>query len=203
MNKMDEQLNLWANGRLPEAERRQLEKKMAEDPALAREAEFAKALRQSMRDQPLTPPAELGLARLHKAMREEPSAAEQDGEQKASEQMPPRKNFWKPVAIAACLVMALQAALLLGPAPWQRGAAVDVAPAAGETAPAGTRLQIVFAPSATAADIRAAVLSVNGSIAAGPSALGVFSLALPEDASAAAAVETLRAHGSVEEVIAP
>ncbi|MCW8128365.1 hypothetical protein [Microbulbifer halophilus] len=203
MNKMDEQLNLWANGRLAEADRRELEKKMAEDPALAREAEFAKALRQSMRDQPLTPPAELGLARLRKAMREEPSAAEQGGEQKAATQTPARKNFWKPVAIAACLVMALQAVLLLGPAPWQRGASVDVAPAAGDTAPAATRLQIVFAPSATAADIRAAVLSVNGSIAAGPSALGVFSLALPEDASAAAAVETLRAHGSVEEVIAP
>ncbi|MBB3060535.1 hypothetical protein [Microbulbifer rhizosphaerae] len=194
MNKIDEQLNLWANGRLPEAERQALEKKMAEDPALAREAEFLKALRQTVQNEPVTPPGELGLARLQKAMREEPDEAPE---------MPPRKNFWKPVAIAACLMVAVQAALLLGPTLWKGDTAVDISPASGEGIPAGPRLQIAFAPETTAADIQAAVLSVNGSIVAGPSALGVFRLGLPEGVSTEAAVETLQAFEFVDEVIAP
>jgi anti-sigma factor RsiW len=198
MNKIDEQLNLWANGRLPEAERQAFEKKMAEDPALAREAEFLQALRQTVRNEPVTPPGELGLARLQKAMRDE-------REEKRSEtpEVSPHKNYWKPVAIAACLMVAVQAALLLGPTPWKGSTAVDVGPASGEGVAAGPQLQIVFAPEATTADIQAAVLSVNGSIVAGPSALGVFRLGLPEDASTEAAVETLQAFEFVDEVIAP
>lgn len=193
MNEIDEKLNLWANGRLPEAERRALEEEMARDPALAREAEFAKALRQAVRDEPLMPPGELGLARLRHAVREE---------REASPKAPPR-NFWKPLAVAACLVVAAQAVLLLGPAAWKGGAALDVSPASGGGVPAGPRLQIVFAPSASAADIQAAVLSVNGSIVAGPSVLGVFRLGLAEETSVEAAVETLRALDFVDEVIAP
>lgn len=194
MKDIDEQLNLWANGRLPEAERRALEQKMEENPALAREAEFAKALKSSVQNEPVTGPGELGLARLQKALREErddPPA------------VLPRKNFWKPVAIAASVIVAVQAAMLIGPASRDNGLAVDMAPASGEIAPQGPRLQIVFAPTATMTDIQTAVLNVDGSIVAGPSALGVFRLALSEDASTEAAVQALRDYDFVNEVIAP
>lgn len=193
MNTTDEQLNLWAKGALPEAERVALEQKMAQDPALAKEAAFAKALRASLQNDPLTPPGELGLARLQKAIR---------AEQKPTPAVLPRQNFWKPVAIAACLMVAVQAGLLVGPARWDQGA-VDVQPASGEVVTAGPRLQIVFNPAATMADIQRAVLSVNGSIVAGPSALGVFRLQLPEDAASEEAVTSLRALNFVDEVIAP
>lgn len=193
MNDIDEQLNLWANGRLPEAERRALEQKMEEDPALAREAEFAKALKDSVQSEPVTGPGEFGLARLQKSLREA---------QQETPTVLPRKSFWKPVAIAASVIVAVQTAMLVGPAPWENGSAVDMTPASGETVLEGPRLQIVFEPSATMADIQTAVLSVNGSIVAGPSALGVFRLALSEEASIGAAVQTLRDYDFVDEVIA-
>lgn len=194
MNETDEQLNLWANGKLPEAERLAFEQKMAEDPALAREANFAKALRQGMREEPVAPPGALGLARLQKAIREE---------RPGNPQVLPRKTFWKPIAIAACLMLAIQTGLLLGPEPWQEGTTVDVSPASGETVTADPRLQIVFNPSATMADIQTSILSVNGSIVAGPSALGIFRLQLPNDASPNEAAERLREFEFVDEVIAP
>ncbi len=194
MNKTDEQLNLWANGTLPEAERLALEQKMTEDPALAREAEFIKALRQGMQHEPVTPPGELGLARLQKAIREE---------QRESHAMQPRKNFWKPAAIAASLLVMMQAGILLGPGLNNKGTAVDVSPAAGETATAGPRLQVVFDSSATMADIQASVLSVSGNIVAGPGALGIFHLQLPNNAPVDTAVERLRGFEFVDEVIAP
>ncbi len=194
MKDIDEQLNLWANGRLPEAERRALEQKMADDPTLAREAEFLKSLRNTVQSEPATGPGELGLARLQKAIR---------AEQEEAPVVLPRKNFWRPVAIAASVIVAVQAAMLLGPEPWENGSAVDMAPASGEQLPQGPRVQIVFDPAATMADIQTAVLSVNGSIVAGPSALGIIQLGLPEEGSTEAAVDTLRAYDFVDEVIAP
>ncbi|WP_027329795.1 hypothetical protein [Marinimicrobium agarilyticum] len=194
MKDFDEQLNLWASGRLPEAERRALEQKMEEDPALAREAAFVKALKCSMQSEPTTGPGEFGLARLQKSLREE---------QEEAPVVLPRKSFWKPVAIAASVIVAVQAAMLIGPAPWENGSAVDMRPASGEAIVEGPRLQIAFAPTATMSDIQTAVLSVNGSIVAGPSALGVFRLALSGEASTEAAVQTLRDYDFVDEVIAP
>ncbi|WP_111642593.1 hypothetical protein [Marinimicrobium alkaliphilum] len=194
MNKTDEQLNLWANGRLSEAERLAFEQQMAQDPALAREAKFAMALRQQLQDEPATPPGELGLARLQRAIR-------------AGRQAPPnvqlRKNIWKPVAIAACLMVAIQTGLLLGPEPWRQNNAIDVRPASGEAATAGPRLQIVFEPTASTADIQASLRSVNGSIVAGPSALGIFQVQLPKDSAADEAAARLREFAFVDEVIAP
>ncbi|WP_439509217.1 anti-sigma factor family protein [Marinimicrobium koreense] len=194
MKDIDEQLNLWANGRLPEAERHALEQKMADDPALAREAEFLKALRSTVQSEPATGPGELGLARLQKAIR---------AEQEEAPVVLPRRNFWRPVAIAASLIVGIQAALLLGPEPWDDGSAVDMMPASGEEAPRGPRVQMVFDPAATMADVQTAVLSVNGSIVSGPSALGIIQLGLPEEASIEEAVDTLRAYDFVDEVIAP
>ncbi|WP_250462296.1 hypothetical protein [Microbulbifer litoralis] len=192
MNETDKQLNLWANGRLPEPQRLAFEEKMATDPALAREAEFARALRQTLQSEAAAPPGELGLARLQKAVHKErrqvPGATS-------------RHNIWKPVAIAACVVIAVQAAVLLTPEHRQAGGTVDLRPASGETPPATAQLQLVFDSSATAANIQTAVLSVDGSITAGPSALGIFRVALPEGTSAEAAMETLRAFEFVDEVI--
>lgn len=195
MNKTDETLNLWASDRLSEAERLAFEQEMAQNPELAREAEFARRLHQQLRDEPATPPGELGLARLQKAIRAE-------GREPSSGILP-RKNFWKPVAIAACLMVAIQAAFLLGPEPWDQDTRVDLTPASGETDTAGPRLQIVFSPTATMADIQASILSVNGNIVAGPSALGIFRLQLPDNAAVEEAAERLGGYEFVDEVIAP
>lgn len=194
MNDIDEQLNRWANGQLPEAERRALEQKMAEDPVLAREAEFAKTLRHAVQEEPADGPGALGLARLQKAIR---------AEQTETPAVLPRKNFWRPVAIAASVIVAVQAALLLGPAPLDDGTAVNVAPASGEPSEKAPHLQIVFDPSATMADIQTAVLRVDASIVAGPSALGILQLRLPSEADVETAAEQLRDYDFVDEVVAP
>ncbi len=93
--------------------------------------------------------------------------------------------------------------MLLGPEPWEDGSAVDMVPASGEEALQGPRVQIVFDPAATMADVQAAILSVNGSIVSGPSALGIIQLGLPEEGSIEAAVEALRGYDFVDEVVAP
>ena len=66
-----------------------------------------------------------------------------------------------------------------------------------QPATAGPRLRIVFVERATARDMQRLLLAIEGSIVAGPGALGVYTVALPAGARAADALSSLRADPAV------
>ncbi|HNW77932.1 MAG TPA: zf-HC2 domain-containing protein [Candidatus Competibacteraceae bacterium] len=61
-----------------------------------------------------------------------------------------------------------------------------------QPATAGPRLRIVFVERATARDMQRLLLAIEGSIVAGPGALGVYTVALPAGARASDALGSLR-----------
>ena len=61
-------------------------------------------------------------------------------------------------------------------------------------------MQTVFEDSATAAQIRDAVLSVKGSIVGGPGAMGIYTLQLPANANTEQAAALLQALDYIGEV---
>lgn len=194
MKETDEKLALFVNGRLGESERVELERQLVDDPELAREVQFLHALRDGIREQDQPVPGELGLARLKRDIARET----QPSPNRASGQ----KGYWKPVALAACVLLGVQTVILIGPQGWRNAADTDIRPAAGERRAQGPQLQIVFDQGATAGQIQVALLSVSGTIVDGPGALGIYRLELPPGAEAVGAVEQLSEFAFVEEVIA-
>ncbi len=71
-----------------------------------------------------------------------------------------------------------------------------------QPAATGPRLRVVFADSATAGDIRQLLRDIDGNIIAGPTALGVYTVALPAtdhpDQTLAQALTNLRARNPVK-----
>ncbi len=86
-----------------------------------------------------------------------------------------RRPLWLPaLAIAATIVIAVQGAIIAG---FWKSSPDTITPLGG--APAGeVVLQVRFAPTATEAQIRAAVGEVHGSFVDGPGALGVYRIRL-------------------------
>lgn len=86
-----------------------------------------------------------------------------------------RRPVWFPtVAIAATLVIALQAAIIASL--WQSPSGTIVP--LGSVPPQEAVLQVRFAPGATEAQIRAAIGEVHGRFVDGPGALGVYRIRL-------------------------
>ena len=193
MNKADEQLPLWANGRLPEAERQRLEQALKDDPKLAHEADFMKALRSGLQSPPdETPPGELGLARLKRDI----------AHNRAPQPVRRRANLWKPLALAASVMVAIQAGLLIGSDPWRAVRDTNLAPASGKVTISGPRLQIVFDGSTSVSDMQVMLQAVNARLVDGPGALGIWTLELPEGADVQVVRERLQSSQGVAEVIA-
>lgn len=193
MNDVDEKLPLLVNGQLDASERAELERQLGQDPVLAQEAEFLAALRDGIQQQDEQTPGALGLARLKREIARE---KQHDRQPEAA------KSYWKPVALTACALFALQTFMLNVPLDGRNGTDTDIATLAGENVSQGPRLQLIFDDSATAANIHSALRSVDGTIVDGPGALGVYTLMLPQGADASQAVKQLSKHRFIEQVAA-
>ena len=90
------------------------------------------------------------------------------------------------VAAIAGLVLALGISRTPPPAAYETLS--SGAPASGQR----PRVQLVFAPDLSHADVRAIVTGVDGSIVSGPSPRGVYELALPDAEALAEGLEQLR-----------
>lgn len=100
------------------------------------------------------------------------------------------------MAVAALLLVV--ALPMLRTAPEYETLSSDTEPAAAK----GPRLRVVFADSATVGDIRQLLRDIDGNIVAGPTALGVYTVALPAadrpDQTLARALSGLRARNQVK-----
>ena len=115
------------------------------------------------------------------------------------------QDWWTPTPGFTRAVLAAQLALIVGLLGWQLARGPDdgitTLSGGGETPAASVSFQVRFAEDAPEAAIRSAIRGVDGSIVAGPSALGVYTIGLPLDsedgAAIDAAVEALRQSAAV------
>lgn len=190
---LDRLLPWYVNGTLEGEELRQVESYLERSSHAREEVELLRALRRQVKDEAIeSSPGELGLQRLKRQIK-------QEGQQPGADRMTGRTlsvaSFWRPLAVAACLVVMIQAGVMIGLGDF--GGEVEVAGGgAGLSAPV---LQVTFAPDATEQEIRDVLQSAGASIADGPNALGVYRLRLvdPDATTVDEALATLNASSDV------
>jgi hypothetical protein len=155
-----------------------LEKRLSEDPALRDELEFLKRLRSALQRDPEHAPDDLAWGRFKQSLGVE-------------RRMLRRGRWWRVAAVAASVLVLIQAGMLL-----ESG---TFAPLSGDE-PNGAMLQVNFVPQATEAQLRAALQAAGATVVDGPGAVGIYRARVEGDAGQAA--EYLRAQtGVVAEVI--
>lgn len=188
---LDELLPWYVNSTLDRRERESVEAYLERCPAARAEVETLRAMRQNMKETSFPePPGELGLARLKRDVRTVSSQSQ------ARRAVSP---IWKVAAIAACLLVVVQGGVLVDL--WFGG---DLTTASGP-GPGDAVIQVTFVPTAKENDIRSALSAAKVTIVSGPSALGVYRLALvrqTDDAKSrndaiAAAMAALAARGDI------
>ena len=210
-------LPFYVNRTLEQPELAQVEELLARSDEARQEVAFLKRLRQGVKDQPQgNSPGALGLKRLQReiARQDEASSKEATGHgtrasdlaRKAQEQAQESRQggvavWWRHVAIAACLTLAVFGSVTISGGPGSGWLGTDGGPELAGSG-SGTVLQVTFKPAATEAAIRSLLLEAGLSIKEGPSSLGVYQLNLEASgasANLASALQKLRARGDVVE----
>ncbi|MCG3267913.1 hypothetical protein [Yoonia sp. I 8.24] len=174
-------LPFLANGTLEGAELAQVQAAVGNDPALANELAALKNMRATMQAEDTGfSPGELGLARLMR-----------DIDAPAAQSAAPRARIWQVAAAILLAVVVGQTALLMQPG--DTGSGFELA---GETPAAFT---VTVAPDTTESALRALLLDAEVEIVSGPSALGLYRLALLEGADINTAKARLQAATTIIE----
>jgi anti-sigma-K factor RskA len=197
--KRDESLELllpwYINGTLEAEERRQVEAYLERNSDARDEVALLRELRQQVKDEKIeNSPGELGLQRLKREIKQ--VGAQPGGGDRMTGRTVTVASFWRPLAVAACLAVVVQAGVMVGLGGWP-GSDVEIASGtAGLTPPV---LQVTFEPGATEQEIRDVLQSAGASIADGPTALGVYNLRLVDAGTTTVdeALATLRARADV------
>lgn len=178
----DDDLPAFVNGTLPASEREAIQGHLADCAQCREEVHWLATLREQMQKEALPAVNEMGLARLMKSVR---------AEEKSIGTTPPA--WWRGALAAAVLVMVAQFGVIA--VQWQPD---NVYRPLSETVDA-PRIQVRFAPGATAAQIRALLDRVEGQIVDGPSALGLYRIQLAEADTVPSALEALLAAEDIVE----
>lgn len=193
---VEELLPFYANGTLNEQETRQAEAALKKNPSLKKELAYLRELREALRSVPHeNSPGEHGLKRLQKAIKAE--NAEHPAIATARNKIAKEQNlFWPVIAVAACFLLLLQTVYIAAPRP---SPSEELTAAGGShSALAGkTVLNVTFVPDAREENIRRLLLSLEAQIVEGPSALGLYKVAVPKKAENI--LEKLRAHKNLIE----
>ena len=153
-------LPFLANNTLEGEERTAVENAVADDPALQNELDALKAIRETMQAEDVGfSPGEMGLARLLRDVEAETKTAPAQ-----------RSNLWQ---IAAALLLAV--AVGQGIFMYANNPSGSDYVLAGDAEPIFT---IAVNPDATEAELRNILLNAGVEIVSGPSALGLYGLAL-------------------------
>lgn len=186
----DEILRDYVKGRLPAPEALQIETAAAADSALAAEIALVRSIVKSG-DAVFckAPPAELGWARLSRAI---------DAEARKPSFLPTQFTRWQVAAVA--LVGMMISSFVVGPLmpPTNKQGSFETASARPVFPHAALA---TFNPAAPESSVREALRAVNAEIVAGPSALGVYMLAFKDAESLNKGIEALRARNGVVETV--
>ncbi len=194
----DEALDLllpwYVNGTLGAEERRQVEAYLERSAHARDEVELLRQLRRQVKEETVeNSPGELGLQRLKREIRQ--AEAQPESSDRMAGKVITVASFWRPLAVAACLAVVIQAGVLVGINSGIFSLDGGVITASGNAAV----LQVTFAPDATEQQIRDVLQAAGASIADGPTALGIYNLRLvdAEITSVDEALAALRARGDV------
>lgn len=184
-----------ANDTLEGEERAAVEAAVAADPQLAGELAALKAMRSEMQAEEVSTPGEMGLARLMREIDAEAASpvVPQAGLPEAANLSTAPSGFWKIAAVALFGLVVAQTAYI----GYDKG--TDFELAGGPAVSAEYTIRVAFAEDAAEADIRALLLDLGLVIVDGPSAIGLYTLAAPDDAARAEAVTALQARDAIVE----
>ncbi|MBC7608785.1 MAG: hypothetical protein H7228_04275 [Polaromonas sp.] len=193
----------YVNGTLDAANQRDVESLIIRSPLVASEATWLKHLReqiQNLPDEAVQRSPGAGLDTLLALIR-----AEQSGKvmrlplrNRLNIWLESPRKFSLPVGLAAAVVLtqaAMIGALLNHPP------AEQLSPLSVGASAANTLLQITFKPQATEIQIRSLLASVQGDMVAGPGALGVYVLRVPDGQGAAALAKLRNDRVAIESVV--
>ncbi|WP_420547518.1 hypothetical protein [Curvivirga sp.] len=195
--RIEELLPFYVNGTLSGQERAEIEDALSKDKRLQSELSYLQKLYDSMKAVDAEEsPGSLGLEKLQQQIHKDQvsSSIVEEARSKVAPEQNNRK--WKFVAVAACLMLAIQTSVF-APKLLQQ----DDLSAAGASAIfiKGTILSVTFNPTAREESIRDLLLSVDAHIVDGPSALGVYQLAVTGDVDEI--VQKLEAYKSLIESV--
>lgn len=171
-----ELLPWYVNDTLGEGEKARVERYLDESPAARQELAFLQQVAARSREDQPEPPGELGLSRLRRDLRRQ------------SRHQGSISGWWRPLAVAASLIVAVQSVLLM----WPQDAA-EYRLAGG----AAAEVQITFAPQASEKSIRTLLQEVGAEIVGGPGRLGVYHLSFDSSTDIEQVLARLRAHNQV------
>ncbi len=173
-----------ANDTLEGEEKTAVERHVTDCAECRTELELLRNLRSNLQSEPPADSGELGLQRLLREVRKPPSAA--------------KPRWLLPAALAAGLVIAVQTAMLIQP-----GQQLPVyGPLSGPSAGDGM-LQVEFMPDAREADLRELLRSAGVRIVDGPSAVGVYRLAVDPGRDPGQVADQLQSHDTLIRHVAP
>ena len=207
---IEELLPLYVNGTLGDADRRRIDALRAENAELDAEIAFLSALARGVKaaednDREVRSPGELGLRRLQRELRAQDETA---GQTRAPRAASPTVSVKGGPVGRLALVASLALVIGLGAGMLTMNLVQsDRFIAAGgdrsaELERRGARLHLVFRSDATAADIETLLRSEGLEIVAGPSALGLYTVAADaRDGGLQALLQSLRARGDVVEQV--
>jgi len=185
----DEALDLllpwYVNGTLGAEERRQVEAYLERSSHARDEVDLLRQLRRQVKEEKIEhSPGELGLQRLKRAIKQD-----------ARQQPATVAGWWRPLAVAACLAVVVQAGVMVG----MNSGVIPTGNEVGVAGKSAAVLQVTFAPDATEQQIRDVLQAAGASIADGPTALGIYNLRLvdAEITSVDEALAALRARGDI------
>lgn len=191
-NTMEQEIELllpfYINGTLDNDEKSRVELALAEDTSLQEELAFLQSLQTQVKQQEKEQsPGEFGLKRMQKMLKQE----------QAKDKVSQHKNGWQYAAMAACLVLVVQTVSHLE-------TEVDTgsfAAAGGSviTQHTGKIVSVTFAPEVTEQQIRQLLLETHVFIVDGPSALGIYRLAVVDGSNAT--IKKLATHTDLIESI--
>jgi len=185
----DEALDLllpwYVNGTLDAEERRQVEAYLERSSHARDEVDLLRQLRRQVKEEKIEhSPGELGLQRLKREIKQD-----------SRQQTATIGNWWRPLAVAACLAVVVQAGVMVG----MNSGVIPTGNEVGVAGKSAAVLQVTFAPDATEQQIRDVLQAAGASIADGPTALGIYNLRLvdAEITSVDEALAALRARGDI------
>jgi anti-sigma factor RsiW len=175
----------YLNGTLSEDERVRMESWLRDSADAQAELQMWRAVQRDARAQPdLQPGADFGWQRLRRDLKHEQGRGS--------------RRTWRLAAAASVLMLVgLQTLILLRP---ESGARYEPLSGSLSIPTDAWRVQVRFVDSAVITDINALLLRLDARVIRGPSALGIYELALPR--AAAVDAQTLRARLAAEPLMA-
>lgn len=184
---IQESLPWYVNNTLTGDEKQSVETALADNGDLQQEVTFLQSLRDALQQQPapVSSPGDLGWQRLKRQL------------QTATPTVKSGRG-WRAFAVAASLVAVIQAGYIIQ----QRESAPGIVPLSGSHYE-GPVLQIQFKDSATEASIRALLFRYQARMIDGPSASGVYRIAVKNGhRSIAQTVTALRQNSDIVDYVA-